>query len=426
MLSRLASADRITSPNSSPLTPSSARARSHTDILHVVQNGSSSDLELMMSNSAFDRSSFLHFDNARGTPLAAAFAAENWEAAELLLRHGAAQSIFVRGAAPRSLWCTLPQAQQPPSSRFGSQPPPPPLTTTPASVLRTLDGYLLKYLDSVAPLRSSMSPLAAPLPPMLQQHQAPKTEISTCGVDQALTKSFDGGFSFSSTSPNETEVHFGGRPGAILFTNVIVGKSASTSARFSFIPQQGRSRLWGVGVIPESRQSDLGLFLKVSGSGLGWANNGPNAKSKVAAELNRAESQSLVCTVSVDSALCELTLEVDGAVVDKLTLQPSVFPLRLGMCGVDSTRIRVIPAVTLSSPTSTLPSILPDSFQIGDCVCLKPLVPPPPITKFESKDLRPMVQESLARGVIVNMTSSRCMSNNPIANLAMVHSYQLF
>ena len=50
MLSRLASADRITSPNSSPLTPSSARARSHTDIL---QNGSSYDLELMMANRPF-------------------------------------------------------------------------------------------------------------------------------------------------------------------------------------------------------------------------------------------------------------------------------------------------------------------------------------------------------------------------------------
>lgn len=380
----------------------------------------------MMSSSAFDRSSLLHFDSALGTPLAAAFAAENWEAAELLLRHGAAQSIFVRGAGPRSLWCTLPQAQQPPSSRFGSQPPPPPLTTTPASVLRTLDGCLLKYLDSIALRRSSKS-RAAPLPPVLPQLQAPKPEIASCGVDQALTDSLDSGFSFSHPSPYETDVVFGGRPVSNLFTNVTVGKSASTNARFSFIPQQqSRARIWGVGVIPDSRQAEKGLLLKPSNSGLGWANRGPNANGKFAAELNRAESQSLVCTVSVDSALCELTLEVDGVVVDKRTLQPSAFPLRLGMTALESTRARVIQNTSLSSQAPTLPSILPDSFQIGDCVCVKPIVPPPPITNFESNDLRPMVQESQSRGVIISMTSSRCMSSYPVTNLSMVNSFLLF
>jgi len=407
MLSRLASADPKKSPSSTPLSPQSVPQRRQTDLLDLVQNGSSSDLQALLSSKAFDHSSLLHFDLTRGTPLAAAYSSRNWDAAELLLRHGAAQSIFVRGATPRSLWCTLPQAHQPPSSRFGSEPPPAPLAT-PADILRALDSHFLQFLDSAAPILSSKPSATTPLEPL-------KPQIATCGVDQALTLSLDSGFSFT-PSTSETDVHFPCGP-INLFTNVVVGKTASTSARFSFIPQSGNSA-WAVGVIPESQQSDKSVIWS---SPIGWHRSGSGTRTASAAsEFGSAESQSLVCAVSVDSILCELTLEVNGAVVGKQTLQPSMFPLRLGMCGHSSTRVRVIHGgAFLSATSSAAPLPPPDPFLIGDCVCVKPQVAPPPITNFKSDALNQMVKETHSRGIIVKMTSSSC-SGSGIANLSKV------
>ena len=56
----------------------------------------------------------------------------------------------------------------------------------------------------------------------------------------------------------------------------------------------------------------------------------------------RAESEKLICTVSVDSGLCELTLDVAGVIAGKMKLQRSMFPLRLGMCGHSGTCVRVV------------------------------------------------------------------------------------
>ena len=411
MLSRLASADKNTSPSSTSLSPRSVRALRQTEILDLVQYGSSSDLQAVLSSNAFDHTSLLNFDHIRGTPLAAAYAAGKWDAAELLLRHGAAQTIFVRGATPRSLWCTLPQSHQPPSSRFGSDPPPAPLSTTPADILRALDCHFLQYLDSAgAPLSSKPKPsAAAPIAPQ-------KPQIATCGVDQALTFSLDSGFSFSTPSPSETDVHFPNGP-VNLFTNVVVGKTASTSARVSFIPQSGNSA-WAVGVIPEYQQSDRSVIWS---SSIGWNRGGSGTRTASAAsEFSGAESQSLVCAVSVDSILCELTLEVNGAVVGKQTLQPSMFPLRLGICGHGSTRVRIVHSGALSSsPASFVTSKVPDPFRIGDFVCVKPEVAPPPITDFKSGALKQMVQETHSRGIIAKFTSSSCGSS-AISNLSKV------
>ena len=56
----------------------------------------------------------------------------------------------------------------------------------------------------------------------------------------------------------------------------------------------------------------------------------------------RAESEKLICTVSVDSRLCELTLDVAGVTAGKMKLQRSMFPLRLGLCGHNGTCVRVV------------------------------------------------------------------------------------
>ncbi len=174
-----------------------------------------------------------------------------------------------------------------------------------------------------------------------------------------------------------------------------------------------------MGVIPESQQSDKSVIWS---SPIGWNRGGGGTNTSAASEFGSAESQSLICAVSVDSILCELTLEVNGAVVGKQTLQPSMFPLRLGMCGHSSTRVRVVHSGGFLSATSpTAPPPPPDPFQIGDCVRVKPHVAPPPITNFNSDALNQMVKESHSLGIIVKMTSSSC-SGSGIANLSKVIS----
>lgn len=75
----------------------------------------------------------------------------------------------------------------------------------------------------------------------------------------------------------------------------------------------------------------------------GWNLSGVGSRTVSArAAFARAESQKLICTVFVDSTTHELTLDVAGDVVGKVTLQPSLFPLRLGMCGHNGTRVRVV------------------------------------------------------------------------------------
>ena len=139
--------------------------------------------------------------------------------------------------------------------------------------------------------------------------------------------------------------------------------------------------------------------------------------TSMSSEFGRAESQSLVCTVAVDSTLLELTLEIGGTVVGKQALQPSMFPLRLGICGHNGSRVR---AVAGGGPIpSTQSSQPPDSFQVGDFVRIRPQVAPPPMTDFASSALKKLIQETQSHGVITNFTSSRCQSS-AIANLKKV------
>ena len=352
MLSRLASS--TAAPQSpSPVSPGSkaigARARSQSDIFDAVQTSKLTELERLISSKTFDHSSLLRFHEERGTPLAAAYSAGNWEAAKMLLEHGAARSIFVHGPTAQSILCTLPQAYQPPSSRFGSKPPPAPLATTPADALRVLDLHLMQYLDSIAPSRSSGSkPLVAPaLLPVIPQ-------VPSCSVDEPLTLSHDSGFNFSNLSTSETDVHFPCGP-VNLFSNIVVGMAASKSARFSFIPRGGNSS-WAVGIIPESRQSDKNVIWQ---SSIGW-NPGGSANASMSSEFSRAESQSSVCTVAVDSTRLELTLEIAGTVVGKQALQPSMFPLRLGICGHNGTKVRAV------GGGATIP-VLPAAKDVSAC-----------------------------------------------------------
>ena len=404
MLSRLAS--NTAAPQSpSPVSPKAigARARSQSDIFDAVQASKLTELERLISSKTFDHSSLLRFHEERGTPLAAAYSAGNWEAAKMLLEHGAARSIFVHGPTAQSILCTLPQAYQPPSSRFGSKPPPAPLATTPADALRVLDLHLMQYLDSIAPSRSSGSkPLVAPaLLPVTPQ-------VPSCSVDEPLTLSHDSGFNFSNLSTSETDVHFPCGP-VNLFSNIVVGMAASKSARFSFIPRGGNSS-WAVGIIPESRQSDKNVIWQ---SSIGW-NPGGSANASMSSEFSRAESQSSVCTIAVDSTRLELTLEIAGTVVGKQALQPSMFPLRLGICGHNGTKVRAVGGgASIPSPQVSQP---PDSFQIGDFVRVRPQVAPPPVKDFSSSALRKMIQDTHSHGVIANFTSSRCQGS-AIANL---------
>jgi hypothetical protein len=162
--------------------------------------------------------------------------------------------------------------------------------------------------------------------------------LASCGIDRSLTSSIRSGFSFTSCSSTEIDVRFPFGP-INLFTDVVVDSAKCTSARFSFIPQSGNSA-WAVGVIPESRQREADVIWK---SPTGWNMGGSGARTTFAHKaFARAESEKLICTVSVDSRLCELTLDVAGVIAGKLKLQQSMFPLRLGMCGHSGTCVRVV------------------------------------------------------------------------------------
>ena len=134
----------------------------------------------------------------------------------------------------------------------------------------------------------------------------------------------------------------------------------------------------------------------------------------MSSEFANAESQSLVCTVAVDSTRLELTLEIGGTVLGKQALQPSMFPLRLGICGHQGTGVCVV-AGGASIPSHQASQPL-DCFQIGDFVRVRPQVAPPPVKDFSSSALQKMIQETHSRGVIANFTSSRCQGS-AIANL---------
>ena len=199
-----------------------------------------------------------------------------------------------------------------------------------------------------------------------------------------------------------------------LFSNIVVGKGASTSARFSFIPQDYD---WAVGIIPESRQSQQDV---IECSPIGWNHSsGATQYANVRmTEFDAAMAQSSVYTVSVDSALLELTLEIDGAVVDKQQLLPSMFPLRLGMCGCDvrmcGLTVNVVNGGVSSRPAQASQPL--DPFRIGDFVCVKPQIAPAPIKDFSSSALAKMIKETHSQGFISHFTSSPCKGSS-IENL---------
>jgi hypothetical protein len=66
-----------------------------------------------------------------------------------LLEANAAASIFVKGYSPGSLICTLPMAQQPPSSVFTHPPP----VQVPSDTLALLDSHLAQYVTSLYELK---------------------------------------------------------------------------------------------------------------------------------------------------------------------------------------------------------------------------------------------------------------------------------
>jgi hypothetical protein len=186
----------------------------------------------------------------------------------------------------------------------------------------------MQYLESITPCNASGSKT-----PELLSLLPPTPQIPTCSVDESLTLSQNYGFNFSKPSTLETDVHFPSGP-VNLFTDIVVGKASCTNARFSFIPRGGNSA-WAVGIIPESQQSDKNAIWS---SAIGWHRGGGGVRNQsMSSEFGSAESQSLICTVSVDSTRLELTLEINGAVVSTQALQISMFPLRLGICGHSST-----------------------------------------------------------------------------------------
>lgn len=197
-----------------------------------------------------------------------------------------------------------------------------------------------------------------------------------------------------------------------LFSNIVVGKGASTSARFSFILQDCD---WAVGIIPESRQSQQDV---IESSPIGWnhsAGQQQYANVCMTTEFDAAMAQSSVCTVSVDSALLELTLEIDGADVDTQQLLPSMFPLRLGMCGFSGITVNVVNGGVSTRPVQASQPL--DSFRIGDFVRVKPpQVAQAPITDFSSSALAKMIQETHSQGLISHFTSSECQRSS-IQNL---------
>jgi hypothetical protein len=186
-------------------------------------------------------------------------------------------------------------------------------------------------------------------------------QVPSCSVDEPLTLSHDSGFNFSNLSTSETDVEFPCGP-VNLFSNMVVGMAASTSARFSFIPRGGNSA-WAVGIIPESRQSDENVIWE---SPIGWHRGGSGVRNaSMSSEFSRAESHSLVCTVAVDSTRLELTLEIAGTVMGKQALQPSMFPLRIGICGHNGTTVRAV------GGGATIP-VLPAAKDVSACFIVFP------------------------------------------------------
>ena len=154
---------------------------------------------------------------------------------------------------------------------------------------------------------------------------------------KALTSSRNSKFSFSDIS-SKLDVRFPSGP-VNFFHDILVDKSSCTSSRLVFIPRSGNSA-WAVGVIPQSQESVADVIWK---SSTGWHCGGSGSETASAeSEFETATSESLVCIVSVDSKNCELKLEINGRLIGQQNLKPGIFPLRLGICGHNSTRMHIV------------------------------------------------------------------------------------
>jgi len=85
-------------------------------------------------------------DHTQATPLAAAIKENSHQCITALLDVGAASSVFVHGYSDGSLVCTLPMAEQPPSSVFKH---PEPLRSVAPSIIDELDRYLSAHVKQM-------------------------------------------------------------------------------------------------------------------------------------------------------------------------------------------------------------------------------------------------------------------------------------
>ena len=187
-----------------------------------------------------------------------------------------------------------------------------------------------------------MSSIAVPsffgdAPSKTTSFDANPPEIVECGVDKKRAKRSEFEISTGEHMAGTAlvDARFPSGPVSLL-SDVIVGPSGAHHAQLKFIPCKGNSS-WAVGVVSCAQKQPDAIWRSRSS----WFRGGSGV-SEITEQLEQAEKNGDICALLVDYSSRTMTLNVAGKVVGTRSVPVSEFPLRIGICGHRSTRMKVL------------------------------------------------------------------------------------